>query len=46
MIQHLKTVGYTICAFGLVGGSTLAVGLAVALIFWVVGLSFGDCPRC
>ena len=42
----MKTLGYTLLGFGFVGGSTLAVGSAVALIFWVVGLSFGDCPRC
>ena len=42
----MKTIGYTLLGFGLIGGSTLAVGSVVALILWVVGLSFGDCPRC
>ena len=42
----MKTIGSTLLGFGFVAGSTLAVGLAVALLFWVVGLSFGECPRC
>ena len=42
----MKAIGYTLLGFGFVAGSTLAVGMPVALIFWVVGLSFGECPRC
>ena len=42
----MKTIGYTLFGFMFIAGSTLAVGMAMALILWVVGLSFGECPRC
>ena len=42
----MKAIGSTLLGFMFVAGSTLAVGLTMALLFWVVGLSFGGCPRC
>lgn len=42
----LKAAGYTALGFGMVAGMTLAGGLAVAVVFYVLGLDFGDCPRC
>lgn len=44
----LKSIGYTALGFGMVAGMTLTVGLAVAVVAYVLGLPlvFGDCPRC
>ena len=42
----MKAIGSTLLGFAFVAGSTLAVGMTMALILWVVGLSFGECPRC